>query len=101
MVIDVDRYGRLLRAARIYAGYDRVDDAATAIVDSTSVPISTRTLYALERGEQMPSIEQFLACAVTYDPIGGWAYWAACYTERVREYERKARREAMSSDDTR
>jgi transcriptional regulator with XRE-family HTH domain len=56
--IDLAELGRRLRAARTIAGYDRMTDLATAIEDISGVSVSARSLYAIERGEQMPSFEQ-------------------------------------------
>lgn len=57
-IFDRHTYGRLARAARIIAGHDRVEDAAVAITERTGLDLSSRTLYAIERGEQEPSIRQ-------------------------------------------
>lgn len=89
--VNLAQYGRLLRAARILAGYDRVDDASKGVEEDTGVPISPRTLYALERGEQSPSLEQFLALTMHYDPPSGWSYWQKAYSEKFLEYEGRAR----------
>jgi transcriptional regulator with XRE-family HTH domain len=55
-----EELGRRLRAARTIAGFDRMTDFATAIAETTGVSISARSLYAMERGEQMPSFEQMI-----------------------------------------
>jgi len=52
--------GRRLRAARTIAGYDRMTDLASAIEEISGMGISARTLYAIERGEQMPHFEQMV-----------------------------------------
>jgi transcriptional regulator with XRE-family HTH domain len=91
-IFDRATFGRLLRAARIIAGYDRVEDAAAAIHQATGVDISPRTIYALERGEQEPTASQFLALTVTLRPPAGETYWQgamradvlAYYAERAR-----------------
>jgi transcriptional regulator with XRE-family HTH domain len=63
-----EELGRRLRAARTIAGYDRMTDFASAIGGTTGVSISARTLYAIERGEQMPSFEQMLCILATLPP---------------------------------
>lgn len=79
-------FGRLLRAARIIAGYESVAEAAAKISETTGVQISDRTLYALERGEQDPTAPQFLAVAVTYRPPAGESYWQSCMRADVLAY---------------
>lgn len=75
-ILDAEQFGRLLRAARIVAGFDRVRDAAAAIRNTSGVAITERALYALERGEQRVTVEQLLGVVVTYRPIGGGAFFA-------------------------
>lgn len=91
-IFDRHTFGRLLRAARIIAGFDRVEDVPAAVLDRTGFEISARTIYALERGEQEPTASQFLALTVTLRPPAGETYWSsslradvlAYYTERNR-----------------
>jgi len=52
--------GRSLREARTAAGFARMTDLASAIELMTGVSISARSLYAMERGEQMPSFLQMV-----------------------------------------
>jgi DNA-binding XRE family transcriptional regulator len=65
--VDLVGFGRRLRGARAIAGYDRMTDLATAIESVCGLSISARTLYAIERGEQMPSLEQAV-CIVAVMP---------------------------------
>lgn len=88
VIFDRETYGRLVRAARIIAGFDRVEDAAVAIRDTVGFEVSTRSLYAIERGEQEPSIHQYIAIAMTFRPPGGPAYWDTALREDVRDYFR-------------
>lgn len=77
-LVDRDTLGRMLRAARTIAGFERVADAAHAITEQTGVHFSDRTLYALERGEQSMSLEQFFAVLMTYPtPNGPFFYFKA------------------------
>ena len=85
-LVDPRAYGRLVRAARILAGFDRVEDASRAIEERTGVTVSTRTLYAIERGEQTTTMEQFAAIAITFDPPSGEVYWTRCFSPRYLEW---------------
>ena len=85
-ILDRDAFGRLLRAARIIAGYDRVEDAVAAIHETAAVDMSERTLYALERGEQEPTAAQFLAVIITFEPPSGAVYWFGCFRPDIRAY---------------
>jgi DNA-binding XRE family transcriptional regulator len=69
-LVDPEVLGRRLRAARIVAGCDRVADAV-AEVKELGVGLSERTLYAIERGEQLPSIEQYAGLVLVYGAHGG------------------------------
>lgn len=90
-IFDRETFGRLLRAARIIAGFDSVADAAAAITERTGVAVSERTIYALERGEQDPTAPQFLAVAVTFRPPGGEGYWSPCMRADVLAYYAETR----------
>lgn len=92
-MIDAAVVGRRLRAARIMVGHDRVSDACREITKATGAPISERTLYAIERGEQLPTLEQLTAIVMTLDPPGGWAYLMPAYRPDVVEYLTKKRDE--------
>ena len=56
-VLDLKQFGRRLRAARILAGYDRASDFVAVLRSQYGLDISDRTLYAIERGEQMPGLD--------------------------------------------
>ncbi|MBI5230561.1 MAG: helix-turn-helix transcriptional regulator [Coriobacteriales bacterium] len=66
--VSLTAFGRRLKAARAIAGYDRMTDLASAIEAACGTSISARSLYAIERGEQMPSYEQ-LVCIIVVMPI--------------------------------
>lgn len=85
-LFDRHTFGRLLRAARIIAGHDRVEDAARAVTERTGVAMSARTLYALERGEQEPSATQYAAVTLTFAPPGGDVFWASAFSDEVRTF---------------
>ena len=85
-------YGRRLRAARIMAGYDRVSDLVEAVNRKTGVLVSDRTAYAIERGEQPPSVDFFMAVILTLHPPGGVAYFLnAMRSEFLDEYIKVSR----------
>jgi DNA-binding XRE family transcriptional regulator len=85
-------YGRRLRAARIMAGYDRVVDLVEALDRKTGVHVSERTAYAIERGEQLPSIDFFMAVIITLNIQGGIEYFLPAMTaECVAEYMKVTR----------
>ena len=76
--------GRRLRAARTVAGYDRMTDFATAIGETTGSSISARTLYAIERGEQMPSFEQMVSILVTLPEAEQQLFFQSAIREDLR-----------------
>jgi hypothetical protein len=98
-LIDLAVFGRHLRAARILAGFDTVAAAAEHISEEAGISLSERSLGAMERGEQMPSMEQFVAIAFVLNPPGGGSYWmpmlrpdlAAAWVEQLDEDEVRRR----------
>lgn len=60
-VIEWERYGVLLKAARIANGYTRGKALCDAVEERTGMRISERTVYALEDGSRTPSADVFLA----------------------------------------
>ena len=65
-IVDMVTFGRHLRALRILRGFDRATDFTTLLIQNYGVDVSDRTLYAIERGEQMPHIDFYFAaiCAL-------------------------------------
>lgn len=90
--------GRLIRAARTIAGYDRVEDAVVAIRERTGYEISARTLYALERGEQPLTLEQMLAIAMTLHPPGNIVFFNGGYRQDVQKMLATYGREAYGGN---
>jgi DNA-binding XRE family transcriptional regulator len=88
-LVDPEVVGRRLRGARIVAGFDRVADSV-AEVRNLGASLSERTLYAIERGEQLPTIEQYLALVMTYDLHGGMLYLAPAFRADVAEALKRA-----------
>ena len=73
-VIDKVAFGRRLRAARIINGYDRVGDFTTILRSKYGVDVSDRTVYAIERGEQMPHLDFFVASLALLNPDTGYFF---------------------------
>ena len=95
-VVDPVIFGRRLRALRIITGYDRVADFANDLRRITGVEVSDRTVYAVERGEQPPTLDFYFAALYVLKPPEGPLYFmpalrgdvadalAAYYTQVVR-----------------
>lgn len=63
-IVDKVAFGRRLRAQRVLMGFDRVSDLTQVLRSRYGVDVSDRTVYAIERGEQMPHLDFYLgACA--------------------------------------
>lgn len=62
-VVDKVAFGRRLRALRILRGYDRVTDFVQILRSQYGVDVSDRTVYAIERGEQMAHLDLVVASA--------------------------------------
>jgi transcriptional regulator with XRE-family HTH domain len=63
-IVDTVVFGRRLRAQRVLMGFDRVQQLTHILRSRYGIDVSDRTVYAIERGEQMPHVDFFLgACA--------------------------------------
>lgn len=82
-LVNLEEYGRRLRAARILAGCERVRDLIELIEQETEVKMSERTLYAIEKGKQMPTVEQYLALLVTLRPPNGAHFFNPAWSEKA------------------
>lgn len=92
-IIDRVQFGRRLRAARIMHGFDRMSDFAALLRSRYGVDVSDRTVYAIERGEQMAHMDFFLAaCHLLQCPF---EYFAPTFrhdvSEGLAELQTKAR----------
>ena len=85
-LVDSEEFGRRVRAARILARCDRVADACALIEERTGLHMSERTLYAIERGEQAVSLEQFTAIAYGLRPPGGNVFFTPTLRSDVLDY---------------
>jgi transcriptional regulator with XRE-family HTH domain len=59
-IVDKVAFGRRLRAQRVLMGFDRVGQLTDVLRSRYGVDVSDRTIYAIERGEQMPHIDFLL-----------------------------------------
>lgn len=66
-ILDRVVFGRRLRAARVISGFDRVGQLTHVLRSKYGIDISDRSIYAIERGEQMPHLDFFLAVCVALD----------------------------------
>lgn len=73
-VVDKVVFGRRLRALRVLNGFDRVTDFVILIRSRYGVDVSDRTVYAIERGEQMPHLDFFVACLAMLNPQKGYFF---------------------------
>lgn len=83
-LVDKETLGRIFRSARIYAGLDSVAEAAQRIQEATGLHVSERSMYAIERGEQLPSVDQFMAFLITYQPPGRGDFLLPAFRDDVR-----------------
>lgn len=67
-VIDKQTFGRRLRALRVLQGFDRASDFTAVLRARYGVEVTDRTLYAIERGEQMAHLDFVLACVAILAP---------------------------------
>lgn len=89
-VIDLVVFGRRLRALRVIEGYDRVDELVTVLRSRYGVDVSARTVYAIERGEQMPHLDFFIACLAIFNQPYDY-FWPAVRYEVIEEIKSKAK----------
>lgn len=61
-IVDTVQFGRRLRARRIIEGFDRVSQLTHVLRSRYGIDVSDRTIYAIERGEQMPHLDFVLGC---------------------------------------
>lgn len=71
VIFDPKELGKRLRGARTVAGFESIDTVNVELEKRFSITYSGRGLLAIERGEQMPTLDQFLTLILLYDPPGG------------------------------
>lgn len=84
-VIDKVILGRRLRALRILSGFDRATELTAILRSKYGIDISDRTVYAIERGEQMPHIDFYIAALDLMKPEGGTLYFLPAIRGDVSE----------------
>lgn len=83
-VLDKVIFGRRLRALRILEGYDRAEDFCSILSGRFGVEISPRSLYAIERGEQMPHFDLVIAVMVALKPAPN--YFSAAFSQEASAF---------------
>lgn len=71
-IVDTVVFGRRLRAQRIVMGYDRVSQLTHVLRSRYGIDVSDRTLYAIERGEQMPHLDIVLGVIAALECPSGY-----------------------------
>lgn len=66
-IIDKVVFGRYLRALRGRAGFERAAEFTAVLRNQYGVSVTDRTVYAIERGEQMPRLDFFFAVICALD----------------------------------
>lgn len=73
--LDKKQLGRLMRSARIKAGYDSAQELVNALEEKTGFVTSNEIIYKIERGERAPQLDLWAAIQQTiyldevHDPI--------------------------------
>lgn len=84
-MIDPAQFGRRVKAARALAGYDRMADLVIDIKRTCDFDVSERTLYSIERGERLPSLDLHVCLLITLRPPGGAEFYADSMPEGLRD----------------
>lgn len=91
-IVDKVVFGRRLRAQRVLQGYDRVGQLTHVLRSRYGIDVSDRTIYAIERGEQMPHLDFVLAAMdalemnfVYLAPSVRHDVWAAIWKRRAEQ----------------
>lgn len=66
-VIDLACFGKYLKGLRVRQGYEPADKLEETLRTEQGVDVSKRTIYAIERGEQLPRLDLLLALLVVLD----------------------------------
>ena len=66
-VIDLILFGKYLKGLRVRQGYEPADSLVADLESSCGVSVSVRTIYAIERGEQLPRLDLLLALLVVLE----------------------------------
>lgn len=71
-VLDAALLGRMLKGARIAAGFQSVHELSELLERDHGVKISGGALGKYEQGRVIPSLEMFLLLMAVLQPIGGY-----------------------------
>jgi len=74
LLVDPVELGKKVRGARHGAGYDKAEDCAADLA-AVGVEMQGYTLRAIERGDQLPSLEQIAALVIVLNPPAGIHYF--------------------------
>jgi hypothetical protein len=92
-VVEARHLGRLLRAARIAAGYATAAEAAAALSEASGQHVTERVLGSLERGETKLSFEMLVLVTCVMAPMNGpWMFMRAISEEFQTVFLDAARR---------
>ena len=80
-VIDLVLFGKYLKGLRVRQGYEPADSLAADIESRCGVSVSTRTIYAIERGEQLPRLDVLLALLVVLEE--DLTYFYPAFSDRI------------------
>ncbi|TLM98833.1 MAG: hypothetical protein FDZ75_01465 [Actinobacteria bacterium] len=84
-IIDLAKFGVLLRSARLVAGYDRASDFSRALSE-LGVKMSDDVIYNIERGEQAMRVDQYFAALMLLKPKGGHDWFSAAFRDDLRSW---------------
>lgn len=84
-MIDVGAFGRRIKAARAIAGFDRMADLVIDIKQVCDFDVSERTMYAIERGERLPSLELHMCLLIVLRPPGGAQFFMDALPHALRD----------------
>jgi transcriptional regulator with XRE-family HTH domain len=86
-IIDTTVFGRYLRSLRMRQGFETGRDFVDLLRSEYGVDVSDRTLYAIERGEQMPRLDFVIAALAALDADLAYFYPAvrSDVVNRLRE----------------
>ena len=71
-IVDRVMFGRRLRAQRVLMGFDRVGQLTHVLRSRYGIDVSDRTIYAIERGEQMPHFDFYVGVCAALDVPPGY-----------------------------
>lgn len=86
-LIDSENLGKRIRAARILAGHENIGTVTGRMREELELSVSDRTLYAVERGEQIPTWDLMVALVLVLEPPGGVRFfWPGIAPKHVQRF---------------